>query len=172
MTGGPGDRPEKLVGWVSQGQTAAMKVRNQQNVVGGAILMILGIFVAAYSIINYRQGTLQHMGAGLFPSSLGVILAILGAIILVMGLRQPGQPLRIELGPVVAVFASLIAFAVTVPTLGLVPAVVVLALISSRADNKLGLIGACALAAALSLLSVAVFSFALGVPLRLFRSPF
>lgn len=68
----------------------------RSNLVAGAILVALGLAVAfeAHGFPGLRDG---HPGPGLFPMTLGALLAGLGLALLVTGWRQrppasPGQP--------------------------------------------------------------------------------
>jgi len=46
----------------------------------GGLMMLLGLFIALKGT-TYRLGTLMHMGPGFFPTSLGVILLLIGIAI-------------------------------------------------------------------------------------------
>jgi Tripartite tricarboxylate transporter TctB family len=143
-----------------------------RDIVGGALLVFIGAGAAIYAWANYRLGTIMHMGPGMFPAALGVLLAGLGAVVLLPALFRSGAPLpRPALRPFVFILLSLLAFALTVRWLGLVPAIVLLTITSVLADNKMGVIGTIVLAATLSAVAWLVFGVGLGIPLQAIKWP-
>ncbi|MFZ0607429.1 MAG: tripartite tricarboxylate transporter TctB family protein, partial [Xanthobacteraceae bacterium] len=53
----------------------------------GGLMLLLGLGIALKGV-TYRAGTLMHMGPGFFPTSLGVLLVILGIAIAATGLSS------------------------------------------------------------------------------------
>ena len=92
---------------------------NLRDVVGGVLLMALGVFVAFYAQ-RYKMGSLVSMGPGYFPTVLGILLVVFGALIALPALFQKGEGLRLQLRNLCFVISSLIVFAFGLETLGMV----------------------------------------------------
>jgi len=138
------------------------------NALCGAIFIGLGGFFI-YQCLGLELGTAFKMGPGYFPLVLALILALLGVIILVQSARVEGEPL----GPVawrgmLFILPAPIFFGLTVRGLGFVPSLFFTALIACFASQKMKPLTAIALSIALTIFSVAVFSYALGLPFQRF----
>jgi len=134
----------------------------------GAIFIALGIFFAWQSY-GLELGTAFRMGPGYFPLVLSFILIALGAVILLRAAKVAGEPL----GPIAwrGIFFILpapIFFGFTVRGLGFVPALFFSALIASFASHKMKPLVAVLLSAAITVFSVAVFNYGLGLPFQRF----
>ncbi len=143
-----------------------MQVDGREVACGAAFLLIAGLF--AYGSMDLPMGTAVRMGPGYFPLMLAIILAGLGAIIVVKGLgRAPspigGVPWRgivfISLGPIV--------FGLTVRELGMAAAIALVALIATLASARAGWRLAAILTVSLTAFCVIVFSYGLGLPYAL-----
>jgi hypothetical protein len=100
---------------------------------------------------------------------LAAILTLLGIVIIVQSTRVEGEPL----GPIawrgmLFILPAPIFFGLTVRGLGFVPSLFFTALIACFASQRMKPLTALALSAALTLFSVAVFSYALGLPFQRF----
>ena len=74
-----------------------MSVVLDKDVYAGGLLTLVGS-AFAWGATSYTVGTSARMGPGYFPMVLGVLLAVLGVLILLRGLRKsPGQ--RLAVGP-------------------------------------------------------------------------
>ncbi len=141
--------------------------RLPQILCGGALMSIGG--VAAYvATAHYGVGQLTHLGAGAFPLLLGLVLAGLGGLICFASDAEP-EPLekRHWLGAL-AIFGSIAVFALTLQTLGLVPAIFLLTFISSAAEPPISILRTLALATALSAAAYLIFVVGLRLPLDAF----
>lgn len=92
---------------------------NLRDVLGGVLLVALGLFVAFYSR-RYSMGSLASMGPGYFPTVLGILLSVLGAVIAIPALFQTGESIRLQLKNLFFVITSLLVFAFGLETLGMV----------------------------------------------------
>ena len=138
------------------------------NAICGLTLIALGGFFI-YQCLGLELGTAIRMGPGYFPLILAVILTGLGGIVLVQALRVAGEPIGpIALRGMLFILPAPIFFGLTVRGLGFVPAVFFAALIAGFASARMKPLMAVALAAAISLFSMAVFSYALGLPFERF----
>jgi hypothetical protein len=130
----------------------------------GAMLIATG---AATMIIarNYAFGTTLRMGPGYFPTVLGGILILFGLYLVVSGLRstdeiQGSWPLR----AMIVLPLALVLFGVLMTHAGFLPALLVLIFGSALAGPQFRLVEVLLLSAALSVVSVALFVWGLGLP--------
>lgn len=148
-----------------------MLARDYRDIVGGAALILFGGFAALHAIFFMRMGTFSQMGPGMFPAGVGCIIALLGAAILLPALFRRGVAADIDLRSGAAVIAGMLAFATMVAPFGIVPAVLALTLIASRADSKLSPLGTLVVAATLSAGAALIFRVGLGVPVAIVAWP-
>lgn len=142
------------------------------DMVGGLLLAIAGIVVSYVSITSYPLGTVQRMGAGMFPAGLGVVLACLGLILVAQSLGRQGVPPDIRLISPLFVLGGVIAFALTVVPFGLVPAIIAILVITSIANIKIHPVSLALLCLFLSLLAPFVFVYLLDLKIPLISWPF
>jgi predicted secreted protein len=143
-----------------------------RDVIAGAVLVALGLFVGVYALEHYPLGSLRQMGPGMFPASLGFVLAGLGVLVILPALFRTGQIERPDFRSLLAVGAGVLGFALTINSFGMVPGIVLLTVCSAPADDKLGVIGTAVLAAVLSLLAYLIFHVGLGITIEPFKWPF
>jgi len=149
------------------------KIRHPRDFAAG--LMFTGFGAAAIAIgYGYPLGVAARMGAGYFPRILGILLIALGAVLVLRALRFDGarialespRPLLIVIGSVV-LFGWCVApptlFGVTLPSLGLVIASIVLIFVSSIASTEFRWKEALISGVVLAALSVAGFIWGLGL---------
>lgn len=139
------------------------------DLVAGLLFIALGLGFGLSSWFQLPIGTALRMGPGYAPLALSVVLVILGAVILASALRVTPQ----EIGPlawrgVAFILPAPILFGLIVRPAGFVPAVFLAALLASFASPRMRPAGALLLAAAVTLFSTLVFSYALGLPYRRF----
>ncbi|HEX2354017.1 MAG TPA: tripartite tricarboxylate transporter TctB family protein [Xanthobacteraceae bacterium] len=137
---------------------------NNKDLWAGAMLIATG---AATMIIarNYAFGTTLRMGPGYFPTVLGGILILFGLYLVVSGLRstdeiQGSWPLR----AMIVLPLALVLFGVLMTHAGFLPALLVLIFGSALAGPQFRLVEVLLLSAALSVVSVALFVWGLGLP--------
>lgn len=142
---------------------------NSKDAAAGALFILLGIGFGLNTYLTLDLGTNIKMGPGYFPLVLSGALVLLGAAILFHAIQVPDEawgavPWRgmffILLGPVV--------FGATIQGLGLVPALAIIAFIASFASYRVSPLMAIALTIGLTAFCVAIFSYGLGSPIRLF----
>jgi hypothetical protein len=144
-----------------------LRVLRRPDVLAGLMFIgfaLLGLWLSR----NYPIGTAVRMGTGYVPRLLCWILLLLGAVILIMGLRaadaedaQPGRRLR----PIVLIPAALIAFALTIERLGIVMAGLLLIGIGALGGRDMRIVEVIAAAAALVFFTWAIFVWGLGLPI-------
>src|SRR6202012_3963962 len=99
------------------------------------LTVALGVFVLAMAW-HYPMGSLLRMGPGFFPSVIAVLIVLLGLALTASPRRAQWGPasIRIQWRSVLAVAAGVILFAVSLERAGLVPATLLLVLVSSLAE--------------------------------------
>ena len=121
---------------------------------------------------DYPFGTALRMGAGFFPLVLGAALVLFGVFFAIRGLRSHD---RIEgnwsLRALVILPLAFVVFGLLMQHAGFVPALFALIVGSAAAGTEFRLVEVLLLAAFLTVVCVAVFIWALGLPYPLFSGP-
>jgi hypothetical protein len=144
-----------------------IRIRSPRDFFAGAIFLSFGLCAVLVGR-DYPMGTALHMGSGYFPFVLGALLLILGAIISIKSLVIAGDALEsIGLRPLLLVLLAIGAFAVSVDTIGLVAATVLMAVIGAAASPESRWREVVVLTIALLGLAVGVFAYGLGLPFTL-----
>jgi hypothetical protein len=141
-----------------------MLKRNYKDIVGGALIGLLGLYVLI-TALQYGIGAASRMGAGYYPMLLGIAAIGLGSAIAVLGLREQTERPRIAIKPFIAVVAGLLAFFLLVDRAGLIPAVWGLTGLSSLADDDMHVFSILGLMLSVSIAAWLLFSVALGLPI-------
>ena len=145
-----------------------MKIKSQKDFFSGLLYTVVGA-AFAYGAISYNIGTAARMGPGYFPLLLGVMLAIIGAIVLLKSLVVE-TPTGDEVGawawkPLVFIIAGNLLFgillgglpSIKLPAMGLIAAIYGTTLIVSFAGDKFKLQEVLILATVLSVMSYLAF---------------
>jgi hypothetical protein len=140
-----------------------------QDLWAGLLLLATGVAALVFAR-GYPAGTVLRMGPGYFPTVLGGILVLFGLYVAIMGLRRGGAiPAGWSPRALVVVPLAMVLFGVLVEHAGFVPALVVLVVGSAAAGREFRLGEVVVLTALLTVLSVAVFIWGLGLPYPLFK---
>lgn len=142
-----------------------MEHRDYRDVISGLVLTVIGLIFAYYSL-DYRLGTVARVGPGFPPLVLGLIMAGLGVAIAVMGARRwvaPGQ--RFAFRPFVTIIGAIFVFALTIRSLGLMPATLFLVVVATFATGRLNPRFVLILALSLTGLAHLIFVQTLGLPI-------
>jgi hypothetical protein len=143
---------------------------------GGALMVLIGL-AAAYASLSYRIGTLARMGPGFLPCAVGVLLAVTGLLIAASA-RSSTQPAPALAGHAhglpdvrgaVCIVLAVLAFIAFGEYLGLLPATFAIVFIAALGDRGNTVVQAAVLALAMSVVSAAVFWWALSLQLPLFK---
>jgi hypothetical protein len=130
----------------------------------GAMLIVAG---AATMLIarHYSFGTSLRMGPGYFPTVLGGILVLFGLYLLLTGLRSSEKITGAwSLRAMIALPLAFVLFGVLMTYAGFVPALMVLIFGSALASPQFKLVEVAVLSVALTVLSVVLFVWGLGLP--------
>lgn len=138
------------------------------NAVCGALFILFGA-VFGYQSLGLEIGTAFRMGPGYFPLLLSGVLVLLGLVVLVQAMRVAGEPVgAIAWRGMAFILPAPIFFGLTIRGLGFVPALFLTCVIAAFASHRMKPPAALVLAAAVTLFSVIVFSYALGLPFQRF----
>lgn len=134
----------------------------------GLLFVIVGCFFAWQSS-QMALGTAFRMGPGYFPLVLSGVLVLLGAVILLRAAHIQSEGFgHIAWRGMIFILAAPVFFGLTVRGLGFVPSLFFTALIAAFASEKMSVKMALLLAVALTIFSVAVFNYGLGLPFQRF----
>ena len=141
-----------------------MKLLNNKDFLAG--LLMLGIGGGGfYMALDYPFGSALRMGPGYFPRVLAGILMAFGAFVLIRGiLRFEKVKGRWGWKPLAFIIVALVAFGWTMEKLGLIPALVVMFVLSAFGGHEFRLKEVAILTVVMSAFAVGVFVYALGLP--------
>lgn len=147
---------------------------HKKDFYAGLATVLLGAGVTLNSA-TYDLGSFAHMGPGMFPLIIGVLLTFVG--ILIFGSSLVSQieggerilPETMEWRGWGCILAGPIMFIVFGKVLGMVAGTFVCVLVSALGDRNATLRSSAILAACVTLVGCFVFSFVLRVPFPLFR---
>jgi uncharacterized membrane protein len=141
-----------------------LELRNNKDFWAG--MMFFGTGVGAMIVArHYPFGTTLRMGPGYFPMVLGGILIVFGAFIMLRGLRKSENmhgpwPLR----ALIMLPLSIVAFGILMKLVGFIPALAALVFLSAASGREFKLKEVLFLSLFLSVLSVGMFIWGLGLP--------
>lgn len=155
-------------------RTSGILHRYNKDYYGGGLMFLLGTGTI-YKGLGYDVGTLARMGPGYFPVVIGAVLAVIG-ILIALSARSDAGPTSSESkshGPEwrgwAAIILSNIAFVVIGHYGGLLPATFAVVFIAALGDRQNTLKSAFILAAAMVVVCLIIFSWALHLQFPLFR---
>jgi Tripartite tricarboxylate transporter TctB family len=133
------------------------------------VMLIAAGAVTMFIARGYAFGTALRMGPGYFPTVLGGILVLFGLYLLIIGLRSNDKIKGAwSLRALIALPLAFVLFGVLMTHTGFVPALLVLIFGSALASPEFKLVEVVLLSVVLTVLSVVVFIWGLGLPYQLF----
>jgi len=140
----------------------------RKDLAAGAVFVGFGLAFAV-TASTYEVGSGLRMGPGYFPLVLGGLLVLLGVLIAGKAFVSPETG---ELGPVPwraagLLVAAILFFGFAIRGFGVAPTLFVSVLLAALAGPKMRLLPALVIATTLTVLSVAIFIYALQLPLQL-----
>ncbi|MEN7529695.1 MULTISPECIES: tripartite tricarboxylate transporter TctB family protein [unclassified Cupriavidus] len=142
-----------------------MRIRSQKDFASGLMFILVGLgfsFVAR----GYSMGTAAKMGPGYFPFLLGLVLALLGAVVAIGSLSSKGEAdhlARWDLKILLWILGSVVLFGLLLKPLGMVLSVFVLVLVSSMASHEFSWKGALLNGVVLVLISMGAFVYGINL---------
>jgi putative tricarboxylic transport membrane protein len=143
-------------------------VRSTKDFWSGVIYVFFGT-TAILMAREYGMGTAVRMGAAYFPTILGALLLLIGAISVVRGFLVPGTPIgAFAFKGLLAVIGGTVLFGLIVRDAGLAIALPLLTIVSAFGSMRFRWLPTLAMAAGLTLFCIFVFVKGLGIPLPIF----
>jgi hypothetical protein len=146
-----------------------LEFRHNRDFWAGLLFFLIGA-AAVFVARDYPFGRLLRMGSGFFPTLLGVILMLFGIYIMLKGLRR-NEKIQGNWSVRALIVLPLITvlFGFLVDRAGFMPALAVLAFGSAAAGKEFRWGEVLLLTAFLTVLSLAVFIWGLGLPYPLIK---
>jgi Tripartite tricarboxylate transporter TctB family len=141
-----------------------MKIKSHSDFWAGLMFTVVGV-VFAFGAMSYNVGSAAKMGPGYFPLMLGVLLAVLGAIVTLTALTvetPDGSPVAaFDWRSLALTLGAVCLFAFLLLKMGLVIALITLVIVSSLADHAFSWKGTLINTLILVVLCLAVFVYGL-----------
>ena len=140
----------------------------------GGLMTLLGAAITLNST-TYSTGTLMHMGPGMFPFILGIVLTFIGVLILGTALVTPLSddeailPKNREWVGWGCILAGPILFIIFGEFFGMVAGTFACVFVSALGDRTATLKSSLVLAAGVTFFGVLLFSYVLQLPFPMFR---
>jgi hypothetical protein len=116
-----------------------LKIKSQKDFWSGLMFIVVGIGFA-WGATTYSFGVSARPGPGYFPFGLGVLLAVLGAVVLFKALTievDGGDPIgRWAWKPLIVIVGSVAVFGWALPHLGMIIALPLLVISSATAGDE------------------------------------
>jgi Tripartite tricarboxylate transporter TctB family len=148
--------------------TPANELMNNKRFLSG--LMFLGIGgVAIYMAQDYPMGSALRMGPGYFPIVLGGLMGLFGIYELILGIMK-SDPVKgnWSVRALIVLPLAAVVFGIMMEKLGFVIALVALIFVSAAASREFKFLEVLISAVVITLASVGVFIYGLGLPYPLF----
>lgn len=147
------------------------RARVSKDLLAGASLVAVALF-ALWASSPLPAGTLRSVGPGLMPRAVGVVILVLGLALSVAALVRGGEPLgRWPLRGPVFVALAVVAFSLTIRSVGLVLAGPVVVLVSGAASTETRPVELLVFAVVMTAFCIGLFKFALGLPIPVLIIP-
>ena len=116
-----------------------MKIKSQKDFWSGLMFVVVGLGFA-WGATNYSFGTSARPGPAYFPFGLGILLAIMGALVWFASITvetEDGDPVgSIAWKPLIIITASVVMFGFILPKLGMLLSLPLLIIVASLAGDE------------------------------------
>ena len=146
-----------------------LSIKSQEDFWAG--LMFVGFGLAAIIVAReYPMGSAMRMGPGYFPTWLGAIMMVIGAIITFMSTRIQGEGISgFAWRPMIALFAAFLVYGMAMENnLGFIPSIALVIIISSLSIRGFRPLELIILTAVLVLGTTGLFIWGLELPYPMF----
>jgi putative tricarboxylic transport membrane protein len=141
------------------------RVRSPRDLVAGASLVALAI-LALLGSARLEGGTLRAMGPGMLPRAMAAAIGVGGLLLVLLSLLRRGPPLgRWPIRGPILITLSVVAFALTIRTVGLALAGPLVVLVSGAAAQDVRPRELVVFAVVMTALCVGLFRYVLGLPI-------
>ena len=147
-----------------------VELRNNKDFLAGLLLLAIGAG-GFYMALDYPFGSALRMGPGYFPRVLAGILMAFGVFVLIRGILK-FEKVKGRWGwkPLAFIIVSLVAFGWIMDRLGLIPALVVMFIVSALGGHEFRWKEVAILTVVMSAFAVGVFIYGIGLPYQLWGS--
>jgi putative tricarboxylic transport membrane protein len=150
---------------------APAHARLSKDLLAGIVLVVIGGFALVASA-GLPAGTLRAVGPGALPRGLALVVLAAGLAFVVAALVRGGEPVgRWPLRGAIFIVLSLVAFALTIRTLGLAVAGPAIVIVSGAASPDTRPVELVVFAAILTAACIGLFRFALQLPIPVLIIP-
>ncbi|WP_157267634.1 tripartite tricarboxylate transporter TctB family protein [Azohydromonas aeria] len=147
-----------------------MKIKSQKDFWSGLMFIAVGLGFA-WGATEYSFGQAARPGPGYFPFGLGLLMALLGALVLLGALTKDtadGEPIgAFAWRPLGIIIGSIVLFGVLLPRLGMFIALPLLVVMSASASDEFKLKEALFNAVILTVGSYLIFIYGLNLTIPL-----
>jgi Tripartite tricarboxylate transporter TctB family len=156
------------------GGVGVQNLLQKKDFYAGLVMVLLGGAVTLNSS-TYNLGTFMHMGPGMFPFMLGILMTFVGLLIFVQGLLTPLEegerilPESMEWRGWACILAGPLMFILFGQLFGMVAGTFMCVFVSALGDRTATLKDSAILAACITVAGAFLFSYILKVPFPLFR---
>jgi hypothetical protein len=151
----------------------SVQIKSQKDFWSGVMFILAGVGFA-WGATNYNFGSAARPGPGYFPFGLGILLAVLGAAIMLKALTVPtkdGDPIgSFAWRPLGLVVAAVAVFGLVLPKLGMILSLPLLVLIASYAGDEFHIGEVAINSLVLTVFSWAIFIWGLNLTIPLWPS--
>lgn len=116
-----------------------MKIKSQRDFWSGLMFLVVGVMFA-WGASDYSFGSSARPGPGYFPFGLGILLALMGALVLFKALTlesEGGDPIgAFAWRPLLIIVAAIAVFGLALPRLGLACTLPLLITLSALASSE------------------------------------
>ncbi len=149
-----------------------MKIKSPKDFWAGLMFIAFGLFFLVVAR-NYQMGSAVRMGPAYFPSVLGGIMAVLGAIIVFQSMIFAGPPIpKLSFKPLFFISLALVLFGYLLKPLGFILALAVLIFVCAFGGHEFRAKEVAMLTVVLIIFSVLVFVKGLTLPFPLWPEKF
>jgi hypothetical protein len=147
-----------------------VKIKSQKDFWSGLMFVVVGLGFA-WGATNYSFGQSARPGPGYFPFGLGLLMAILGAVVLFNSLMvetEDGEPIgAFAWRPLIIIIGSVALFGFLLPRVGMFISLPILVVMSASASDEFKLKEALLNAVILTAGSWAIFIYGLNLTIPL-----
>jgi hypothetical protein len=116
-----------------------LKIKSQRDFWSGLMFVVVGL-AFSWGATAYSFGSSARPGPGYFPFGLGLLLAVLGAIVLFKALTietEGGDPIgAVAWRPLLIIVGAVVVFGIALPRLGMYIALPLLVIMSAFAGDE------------------------------------
>jgi Tripartite tricarboxylate transporter TctB family len=146
-----------------------MRIPITKDLLSGVLFIFFGLGTTIVAS-QYKLGNAMRIGPGTFPIMLGAIVALIGLAVTIRAIRNPETSETIaswDLQPLLFILLAIIAFSLTISTLGLIPAIVAVVAVGYFASREASPLELACMAIVLCVLSAGIFVYGLNLPIPL-----